>query len=128
MPIKKVPIIDINTGNIIKDFEQFKEKNTMTVNKGNWSGEEVKITINRKQKTVYIHDLDMYLKFKRKFDEFYDDVYDVFWRFKDEKEYNSLGMAVKMTRSWQVTCDCTDLSRSHPNMYVAAVQLACNVI
>jgi len=126
--IKKVPIIDINTGKTIRDFSKFQDKNTLMVNKSDWSGEQIKITINRKSKTVKIHEpYNLILKFKRikGLDED-DEGYQVLWKYEGDKSWNTLAFAFFYKGYWTVHSE--ELTREDKNMYVAAVQVACNII
>ena len=123
--IKKVPIIDVNTGKTITNFDKFSKENEIWINKSNWSGEQVKVTINRKKKTALIHQPYM-IEIKLQKHKTIEDIYDVYWRYHDSKEWNYLATAYPHENYWDVASE--ELSRQHENVYAAAAQVVCNVI
>lgn len=92
----------------------------MTINKGNWSGEEAKISINKKKHTVSLYDGDLILKLR------FENKESVV--VEHEGQEFCKGFLEADNKTWYLYDHGQEYVRTHENPYAAAAQMAFNLI
>lgn len=97
------------------------------VNKGDWSGEKIKVKVNQTKKSFSLFDYDFTIKVKGKGGKELDtrtfEIVSPDWNYPLAK-----GTVYEYDGKTMYSFYAFDISRDSENMYESAIQLLCNVI